>query len=53
MPIEYKLTHKEMMDMATKVVNLVEEILEVLVMVVCLEEDVDRLIVTTIISQDM
>ena len=50
MLIEYKLMHKVMMDMVTRVVHLVEEILEVVAVVVCLEEDVDRLFVITIIS---
>ncbi len=53
MPIEYKLMHKVMMDMATMVVHQVEVILEVMVMVICLEEDVDRLFVITITNQDM
>ena len=53
MLIEYKMMHKVMMDMVTGVVHLVEEILEVVAVAVCLEEDVDRLFVTIVISQDM
>ena len=50
MLIEYKLMHKVMMDMVTAVVHRVEVTSEVVVVVVCLEEDVDILFVTTVIS---
>ena len=53
MIIEYKLMHRAMMDIVTMVVHLVEEIFEVLVVVVFPEEDVDRLFVITVISQDV
>ena len=54
MLIEYKLMHKViMMDMVTGAIHLIEEILEVMAMVVCLEEDMDRLFSITVISQDM
>jgi hypothetical protein len=49
MLIEYKLRK----DMATVVEHLVMEISEVVVVVVCLEEDMDKLFVIIVINQDM
>ena len=45
--------HKVMTDMVTVVVHLVMEVLEVMVVVVFLEEDMVRLFVTIVISQDI
>ena len=53
MLIGYNPMHKAMMDMATMVVHQVEVILEVEVVVVCLEEDGARLFDITVIKQDM
>ena len=53
MLIGYKPMHKAMMDMVTVVVHRVEVISEVVVVVVCLEEDGARLFAITIIRQDM
>ena len=50
MLIEYKLMHKKMLDMATEVVHLVKEIFEVVVVLVCREEDVDILFVIIVTS---
>ena len=50
MLIGYKTTHKEMMDMVTAEV---EVLLEIMVVVVCLEEVEARLFAITIIRQDM
>ena len=53
MLIGYKTMHKAMMDMVTVVVHQVEVLLEVLVVVVCLEEVEARLCAITIIRQDI
>ena len=53
MLIGYNPMHKEMMDMGTMVVHQVEVISEVVVVVVCLEEDEARLFAITVIRQDM
>ena len=53
MLIGYKMMHKEMMDMVTMVVHQVEVILEVKVLVVCLEEDEARLSSITVIRMAM
>ena len=53
MLIGYKMMHKEMMDMVTVVVHQVEVLLEVVVVVVCLEEVKARLCAITIIRQDI
>ena len=45
--------HKEMVDMVTMVVHQVKVILEVEVVVVCLEEVKDRFFAITVIRQDM
>ena len=45
--------HKAMMDMVTVVVQQFEVISEVVVMVVCLKEDGDRLFAITVIRKDM
>ena len=45
--------HKEMMDMVTMVVHQVEVLLEVVVVVVCLEEVEARLFSIAVIRQDM
>ena len=50
---EYNQMHMVMMAMVTMVVHLVMEVSEVVAMVVCLEEDVVRLFVTIVISQDI
>ena len=47
--IEFNPMHKAMMDMVT----MVEVISEVVVVVVCLEEDGARLFAITIIKKDM
>ena len=44
---------KEMMDMVTMVVHQVEVLLEVVVVVVCLEELEARLCAITVIRQDI
>ena len=49
MLIGYNLMHKAMMDMATTV----EVISEVVVVVVCLEEDTARLFAITVIREDI
>ena len=53
MLIGYKTMHKAMMDMVTMVVHQVEVLLEVTVMVVCLEEVEARLCAITLIRQDI
>ena len=53
MLIGYKTMDKEMMDMGTVVVPQVGVILEVVVMVVCMEEVETRLCVITVIRQDI
>ena len=53
MLIEYKKMAKEMMDMVTGVVHQVTNLLEVVVMVVCLEEFEARLCAITVIRQDI
>ena len=53
MLIGYKTMHKAMMDMVTVVVHQVEVLLEVVVMVVCLEEVEARFCAITIIKQDI
>ena len=53
MLIGYKMMHKVMMDMVTMVIHQVEVLLEVVVMVVCLEEVEARLFAITVIRQDM
>ena len=50
MLIGYRMMHKEMMDMVTTVVEVVSE---VMVVVVCREEDEARLCVITVIRQDI
>ena len=50
MLIGYKMMHKAMMDMGTRVVEVVSE---VMVMVVCLEEVEARLCAITVIRQDI
>ena len=50
--IGYKTMDKEMMDMVTMVVHQVEVLLEVVVMVVCLEEVEAMLCAITVIRQD-
>ena len=47
------MMHKEMMDMVTVVVHQVEVLLEVVVMVVCLEEVEARLCAITVTRQDI
>ena len=49
MLIGYKMMDKEMMDMVTMVVHQVGVLLEVVVMVVCLEEVEARLCAITVI----
>ena len=51
MLIGYKMMHKAMMDMVTMVVHQVEVILEVVVVVVCLEEVEARLCAITVIRK--
>ena len=51
--IGYKMMDKAMMDMVTVVVHQVEVLLEVVVMVVCLEEVKARWCAITIIRQDI
>ena len=51
MLIGYKTMHKAMMDMVTVVVHQVEVLLEVVVVVVCLEEFEARLCAITVIRQ--
>ena len=53
MLIGYKMMHQEMMDMVTMVVHQVDVLLEVVVMVVCLEEVEARLCAITVIRQDI
>ena len=53
MLIGYKMMAKEMMDMVTVVVHRVAELLEVMVMVVCLEEVEAKLFAIIVIRQDM
>ena len=53
MLIGYNPMHKAMMDMVTVVVHQVEVLLEVVVVVVCLEEVKARLCAITIIRQDI
>ena len=50
MLIGYTLMHNTMMDMVTVAVEVISE---VVVMVVCLEEDEARLFAITIIRKDM
>ncbi len=45
--------HMVMMAMVTMVVPLVMEVSEVVIVVVCLDEDVVKLFFITVISQDM
>ena len=49
MLIGYKMMHKAMMDMVTMVLHQVEVLLEVVVVVVCLEEVESRLCAITVI----
>ena len=49
MLIGYKMMHKVMMDMVTMVVHQVEVILEVMVVVECLDEVKARLCAITVI----
>ena len=51
--IEYKMMDKAMMDMGTMVLPQVEVLLEVVVMVVCLEEVKARWCAITVIRQDI
>ena len=53
MLIGYNPMHKAMMDMVTMVVHQVEVISEVVVVVVCLEEDTARLFAITVIREDI
>ena len=53
MLIGYNPMHKAMMDMVTVVVHQFNVLLEVVVMVVCLEEVEARLCAITIIRQDI
>ena len=53
MLIGYKTMAKEMMDMVTAVVHQVMELLEVVVVVVCLEEVEGRLCAITVIRKDI
>ena len=53
MLIGYKMMHKAMMDMVTMVIHQVEVLLEVMVVVVCLEEVEARLCAITVIRQDI
>ena len=51
--IGYKTMDKPMRDMVTVVVHQVEVLLEVMVMVVCLEEVEARFCAITVIRQDI
>ncbi len=51
--IEYKQIHMVMMAMVTVVVHLVAEVSEVVDVVVCLVEDVVKLFVIIVTSQDI
>ena len=51
--IGYKTMDKEIRDMVTMVVHQVEVLLEVVVVVVCLEEVEARLCAITVIRQDI
>ena len=53
MLIRYKTMHKEMMDMVTVVLHKVEVLLEVVVVVVCLEEVEARLCAIIVIMKDI
>ena len=53
MLIWYKTMHKEMMDMVIVVIHQVKVLLEVVVVVVCLEEVESRLCAITVIRQDI
>ena len=53
MLIGYKTMDKAMMDMVTVVVHQVEVLLEVVVVVVCLEEVEARLCAITVTRQDI
>ena len=52
-PIGYKMRDRAMMAMVTAVVHQVEVLLEVMVVVVCLEEVEARLCAITVIRQDI
>ena len=53
MLIGYKMMHKAMMDKVTAVVHQDEVLLEVVVVVVCLEEVEARLCAITVIRKDI
>ena len=53
MLIGYNLMHKAMMDMVTMVLHQFKVILEVMVVVVCLDEVEARSFAITVIRQDM